>query len=389
MLPEVVAAVSASDGRTRQPLVVARGRAGTPAAGSRSRREQLAAALGARPSEVIFTGGGTEADNLAVKGIYWARRAADPRRRRVIVSAVEHHAVLDAVDWLGRARGRRGRAGCRSTRTGGVDPEALRAALADDPDAVAAGQRDVGQQRGRHASSRSPSSPRSRTSTASRSTPTRCRRSARCRSTSPRRGVDALTMTGHKLGGPFGAGALLLRPRRRAALPLLHGGGQERDVRSGTLDVAGRGRARHRGRRSPSSAAPSTAAAARRAARRARRRRPRGRAGRRASTATRRDRLPGIAHLCFPGCEGDALLMLLDARGVECSTGSACSAGVAQPSHVLLAMGCRRADGARLAAVLARPHLDRRPTSRPPSRRSARPSSGPAAPGCSACRAAR
>jgi cysteine desulfurase len=167
-------------------------------------------------------------------------------------------------------------------------------------------------------------------------------------------GVDALTMTGHKLGGPMGAGALLLR-RDAACTPLLHGGGQERDVRSGTLDVA---------------AIVGLAAATESAVE--------DRAGRTARIAALRDRLvagvveqlpdaqlngpalddviaggpgrlPGNAHLSFPGAEGDALLMLLDARGIECSTGSACSAGVARPSHVLLAAG---ADPARARSSL-------------------------------------
>jgi cysteine desulfurase len=157
-------------------------------------------------------------------------------------------------------------------------------------------------------------------------------------------GVDALTMTGHKLGGPMGAGALLLR-RNAPCMPLLHGGGQERDVRSGTLDVA---------------AIVGLAVAADLAVA--------GREDRAVRLAGLRDRLvagvvdqvpdaqlngaplddelaggpgrlPGNAHLSFPGAEGDALLMLLDAREVECSTGSACSAGVARPSHVLLGMG--------------------------------------------------
>jgi len=149
-------------------------------------------------------------------------------------------------------------------------------------------------------------------------------------------GADALTLTGHKLGGPYGIGALLAR-RDLQCVPLLHGGGQERDLRSGTLDM-------------PAAVAFATAAALA--------------VERRASSAARvdalrtrlvegvrnlvpdvvvnghpADRLPGIASLSFPGCEGESLLMLLDARGVECSTGSACSAGVARPSHVLLAMG--------------------------------------------------
>jgi cysteine desulfurase len=167
-------------------------------------------------------------------------------------------------------------------------------------------------------------------------------------------GVDALTMTGHKLGGPMGAGVLLLR-RDAECTPLLHGGGQERDVRSGTLDVA---------------AIVGLAVATVTSVREQPERTPR--------LAALRDRLvagvveqvpdvelngpplddvvaggpgrlPGNAHLSFPGAEGDALLMLLDARGIECSTGSACSAGVARPSHVLLAAG---ADVARARSSL-------------------------------------
>jgi cysteine desulfurase len=164
-------------------------------------------------------------------------------------------------------------------------------------------------------------------------------------------GVDALTMTGHKLGGPMGAGALLLR-RDAECTPLLHGGGQERDVRSGTLDVAA----------IVGLAVATVTSVGERGERTAR-------------LAALRDRLvagiveqvpdaelngpalddvvaggpgrlPANAHLSFPGAEGDALLMLLDARGIECSTGSACSAGVARPSHVLLAAGAD-ADRAR------------------------------------------
>jgi cysteine desulfurase len=151
-------------------------------------------------------------------------------------------------------------------------------------------------------------------------------------------GANALTLTGHKVGGPYGVGALLL-DRDTPCVPLLHGGGQEREVRSGTLDV-------------PAIHAFATAVRAS----------VRGRAGhvetvgglrdelieavlREVPDAVLngarpgRDRLPGNAHFTFPGCAGDSLLMLLDAKGIECSTGSACTAGVAQPSHVLLAMG--------------------------------------------------
>ena len=162
-------------------------------------------------------------------------------------------------------------------------------------------------------------------------------------------GVDALTLTGHKLGGPYGAGALLLG-REVPVTPLLHGGGQERDVRSGTLDtpaVVGLATAVELA----VAQAPQRAADDRRAARRPRRQDPRHRPGRRAerrpghrraSTAARRG-CRATPTCRFPGCEGDSLLMLLDAHGIECSTGSACTAGVAQPSHVLLAMGADEA----------------------------------------------
>jgi cysteine desulfurase len=151
-------------------------------------------------------------------------------------------------------------------------------------------------------------------------------------------GADALTITGHKIGGPVGVGALLLG-RGTEPVPVMHGGGQERDVRSGTLDA-------------PAIAAFAVAAqiAVKRQEEEAARL-----AGLRDELIERvlaavpdailngappgPGRLPGNAHFSFPGCEGDALLMLLDAKGIACSTGSACTAGVAQPSHVLLAMG--------------------------------------------------
>jgi cysteine desulfurase len=162
-----------------------------------------------------------------------------------------------------------------------------------------------------------------------------------------RSGVGALTLTGHKLGGPYGAGALLLG-RDVACTPLLHGGGQERDVRSGTLDVpaiiglatALRVAVAEQPRRAAELAPlrDELIAAVRRSV-------PdvvlNGDPGQ-SDVDGGPSRLPGNAHLTFPGCEGDSLLMLLDARGIECSTGSACTAGVAQPSHVLLAMGVER-----------------------------------------------
>ncbi len=177
-----------------------------------------------------------------------------------------------------------------------------------------------------------------RTPPACRCIPTPCRPSARCRLISAGRGLDAMSVSGHKIGGPVGVGALLLG-RAVKLTPVQHGGGQERDVRSGTLDTAS----------IAAFAAAAEAAAAQpgrgvrtdlRAPGPADRGRPRRRSGGRAArSAPGPGRLPGNAHFTFPGCEGDSLLFLLDLAGVESSTGSACTAGVPRPSHVLLAMG--------------------------------------------------
>jgi len=335
MLPEAIAALSAVMGTVGNAASLhGSGRAARRRV--EESREAVAHVLGAQPSEVIFTGGGTESDNLAIKGIFWARRAAEPARRRLLVSAVEHHAVIDAAQWLVEHEGAVV-SWLPVDEYGRVRPETLRAVLAEyaaetalvsimwannevgtisavdelaaiahehgvpmHTDAVQA----VGQLLVHFGAS----------------------------------GVDALTLTGHKFGGPFGAGALLLR-REVECMPLLHGGGHERDVRSGSPDAV---------------ALVGLAAAAEvvgdtidaRAAHLA--------ALRDQLVAGVRDvvpdvvlngdptpagRLPGNAHFTFPGCEGDSLLMLLDARGIECATGSACTSGVAQPSHVLLAMG--------------------------------------------------
>ena len=343
ILPEVVDTVTAA---LRDALVVAGNASSLHTSGRRARRvveesrEQLAAALGTRPSEVVFTGSGTESDNLAVKGIWWAQRAADPRRRRILASAVEHHAVLDAVEWLVQHEGATVD-WLEVDRTGRLHPEALREAIERDPDDVAlvtvmwannevgtvqpvAQLADVAHEHGIPVHSDAVQ--------AVGQLPVDFAAS----------GVDALTVTGHKAGGPLGVGALLLS-RSAQCTPLLHGGGQERDVRSGTLDT-------------PSIIGLATAievVAARRPELAVRLGGLRDDLVARVRTAvpeavlngaTGAGRLPGNAHFSFPGCEGDSLLLLLDARGVEVSTGSACSAGVARPSHVLLALGATEAE---------------------------------------------
>ncbi|MFC8191269.1 cysteine desulfurase family protein [Cellulomonas sp. NPDC057328] len=307
-------------------------------------RERLAASLGARPSEVVWTAGGTEADNLAVKGLFWARRTADPARRRLLVSAVEHHAVLDPAFWMAE------HAGAELVllpvdADGVVEVEALREELERHPDAAALvsvmwANNEVGAVQPveevvalahRHGVPVHVDAVQ-----AVGQVPVDLAAS----------GVDALTVSGHKVGGPGSAGALLVR-RGLDLTPVLHGGGQERGVRSGTLDApllasfavaveaAVADRAEHAARvgalrddlvRRVLDAVPGAVL------------RGPADAGRRVpADATRR--LPANAHLTFAGCEGDSLLYLLDAAGVEASTGSACQAGVPRPSHVLLAMG--------------------------------------------------
>ncbi|MDT3396958.1 cysteine desulfurase family protein [Streptomyces sp. B1866] len=312
------------------------------AAGRRARRaveearESLAASLGARPSEVVFTAGGTEADNLAVKGLYWARRAADPARTRVLASPVEHHAVLDAVHWLAGHEGARVE-WLPVDSYGRVHPEALREAVARDPGSVALAtvmwaNNEIG----------TVMPVRELASVAAEFGVPLHADAVQAVGQVPvdfaASGLAAMTVSGHKTGGPYGTGALLLR-REYEPVPLLHGGGQERQVRSGTLDV-------------PAAVAFAVAAAEAVALRKEFARETG--ALRDALVAAVRQavpdavlggdpdpagRLPGNAHFSFPGCEGDSLLMLLDAQGIECSTGSACTAGVAQPSHVVLATG--------------------------------------------------
>ncbi|MFI7609767.1 cysteine desulfurase family protein [Nonomuraea terrae] len=293
-------------------------------------RETIADALGARPSEVVFTSGGTEADNLAIKGLYWARRP----RRRVLISSVEHHAVLDPAHWLGDSQGAQVEL-LEVDEHGRVHPDTLRNAIERDPDDVALvsvmwANNEVGTVQPVQvlaAIAHDHGIPfHTDAVQAVGQLPVSFAGS----------GADALTLTGHKLGGPMGAGALLLA-RGMTPVSVLHGGGQERDVRSGTLDapaIAGLAAAVTAAVRDQEAVARRLAALRDDLIKRVRDAVP--------DVVLNGDpagRLPGNAHFSFPGCEGDALLMLLDAKGVECSTGSACSAGVSQPSHVLLAMG--------------------------------------------------
>jgi cysteine desulfurase len=301
-------------------------------------RETLARALGCRPGEVVFTSGGTESDNLALKGVFWARRAADERRTRVLTTAVEHHAVLDAVHWLADHEHAEVEL-LPVDRLGRLDLDALRASVERDPGSVAlvsvmwannevgtvqpvAEVVDIAHRHGIPVHTDAVQ--------AVGQVPVDFVGS----------GADALTLTAHKLGGPKGVGALVVR-RELEVTPQLHGGGQERDIRSGTLDtpaIAGFATAVELAVTEQQERASRMAALRDDLVARVLERVP--------EAVLNGDpeggddhRRPGNAHLSFPGCEGDSLLMLLDARGIACSTGSACSAGVPQASHVLLAMG--------------------------------------------------
>ena len=331
MVPEAIAAFAEHAGKS--------GNASSLHAAGRSARrlveesrELIADRFGALPGEVVFTSGGTEANNLAIKGMAWLGREVG--RNRLIVSAIEHHAVLDPVDWLLDHEGADvSMIGVDSA--GRIDVDALRAAIAENPGDVALvsvmwANNEVGTIQ-----------PVAEVVAAAAEHDIRVHSDAvqaagHLALDFGSWGLDAMTITGHKLGGPIGIGALLVR-RELEPIPLLHGGGQERQVRSGTIPT-------------PLIAAFAAAvdvATTNRDMLSARLEGLRTRLieGVRALDPTvlvngdLDHHLPHIAHLTFPGCEAETLLLMLDAEGIACSAGSACAAGVPQASHVPLAMG--------------------------------------------------
>ena len=335
MVPEAVEAMT-------QELTRVGNASSLHASGRQSRRvveesrEAIAARVGAHPSELIFTSGGTESDNLAVKGAFWSGTKVG--RSRVVTSALEHHAVLDSVAWLDQSA-------AAEVSYVPVDPAGRieLSALADAVDARTAlvsvmwANNEVGTLQ----PVRQVAAVAAEHGAVSHSDAVQAVGHIAVNFATS--GLDLLSFTAHKLGGPYGIGALLARRELRLA-PILHGGGQEREIRSGTLDVA---------------ATAGFAAAVEVATRNRVREEQRLRDLRTDlvsavlagvpwavsyGTPAERDRLPGIASIGFPGCAADAILMLLDSAGIDCSTGAACSAGVSQPSHVLLAMGYSEAD---------------------------------------------
>ncbi len=302
-------------------------------------RESIAEDLSVRPSQIVFTSGGTESDNLAIKGTLWARAAADPRHRRLLVSSIEHHAVLDAVDHLVDT-GQADVTWLAPDADGVVTADTLRRALAADHDCAALvsvmwANNEIGtvQPVAELAALAHEHNIPFHTDAVQALGQVLVR--------PDHVAADLVTVTGHKIGGPLGVG-VLVAGRDQDPVPLTHGGGQERQLRSGTLDVPGIAglayavryavahQVEHAGRlvglrdrliQQVLAIDPAISVSGR------------------WEPGDGIHRLPGNAHLRIPGCDGDSLLYLLDAAGVECSTGSACQAGVPQPSHVLLAMG--------------------------------------------------
>ena len=295
-------------------------------------RESIALASGARPNEMIFTGSGTEANNLAVKGFYWSAIAQDPERNVIVIAAFEHHAILEPVEWLEKHEGAVV-IYIPITPSGVVDLDALAQIIKDESGKIALisvmhSNNELGTVQ-----------PISEVVGLVGDIPVHVdavQSFGKVGFNFEELGVTSATISAHKVGGPLGVAALILR-RGLDITPILHGGGQERDIRSGTLNA-------------PAIVA-FAAAAQEMVAKRdenykkvsALRALLKGKIAAAISDAQFNgdapQMLPGILNVTFPGTESDSLLLLLDAEGICSSTGSACSAGVQRPSHVLMAIG--------------------------------------------------
>ena len=318
-------------------------------------RERIAATLGADGIEVVFTGNGTEAVNLAIKGLWWSRQATGPAevgaRPRILVPAGEHHATLDTVEWLAAHEGAIVEE-LPVDEVGRMRLDALRTELDRDAASVALvtmlwANNEVGTiqpvEEVARLTARAGVPLHVDAIAAYGQVPIDFRGLRRTTDAPAGAGLVALSVSAHKIGGPAGIGALVL-DRSASVEPLVHGGGQQRKVRSGTQDVAA----------AASFAAAAGAVNERLAEDAARMSALRDRVITSALEAVPSavlsgdpepgGRLPANVHLSFPGCEGDSLLFLLDAAGVAVSTGSACQAGVPEPSHVLMAMGRSESD---------------------------------------------
>ena len=286
-------------------------------------REKIAKAVDCLASEIIFTGSGTEANNAAIKGLFW-----HSDKKVILISSIEHHAVLDPAHWLVEHEGAQ-LIEIPVNTDGVIDLDFMKKVIADRRSEIALisvmhSNNETGVIQ-----------PIADVVKIAGDIPVHCdavQSFTKVPLSFKELGLFAMTISGHKVGGPLGIGALILR--RAVEIPaLLHGGGQERDIRSGTLNA-------------PSIVAFASAVEAKLYdAKKIAALRDSFEVG---VLAARPDavingksapRLPGISNITFPGTQSDSLLLLMDSEKVSCSTGAACTAGVHRPSHVLMAMG--------------------------------------------------
>ncbi len=297
-------------------------------------REALAEVLSANRSEIIFTSGGTESDNLAIKGLYWQRKGQDASRNVIITAATEHHGVLDPIYWLADYQGAEVVLVPVDHR-GVFDLDWLASFLASDGHRVALiSLMWVNNETGVIADISAITAiakpfdipVHSDAVAAFGHIPINFESS----------GLAAMSVSAHKIGGPVGSGALVVG-RSVKLTSLVHGGGQERGMRSGTMDAAGASAFALAAKLALEELTAETARLSTLAAKLV--------SGVKSSASeavfSRADAegLPGTVHFTFPGCSADSMIFLLDASGVSVSAGSACTAGVNRPSHVMLAMG--------------------------------------------------
>ena len=296
-------------------------------------RHKLSELVNSNPSEIIFTGSGTEANNLAIKGFFWQ----SPDRNVIVTSAFEHHAILDPVEWLVEHEGAE-QVLIPITKAGVIDLDFLEKVVAARGSEIAVisimhSNNELGSIQ-----------PISEVVKIAGDIPVHTdavQSFGKVEFDFQKLGVTAATISAHKVGGPLGIAALILR-RGLDLTPILHGGGQEREIRSGTLNAPA----------IVAFAAASEFAIANRTANFAKIRELRDYfiAGLKrvvpdvSINSISDPALPGIVNATFPGTESDALLLLLDTEGISASAGSACSAGVPRPSHVLVALGLSESD---------------------------------------------
>lgn len=299
-----------------------------------SAREEIAASIGSRASEVIFTGSGTEANNTAIKGLFWHRAP----RKVIVTTKVEHHAVLDPIHWLVEAEGARLRE-VEVDSAGVIDLHSLARIVEESRDEIALVALI-------HTNNEIGTSIRedelARINEIIGDIPLHLdavQSLGKVPFKFNETGATSVALSAHKVGGPLGIAALILK-HGIDITPLLHGGGQERDIRSGTLNAPG----------IVGFAAAVNEAVTELETRRERVARLRAEFLSAIATNAPQARIngrgdsPGIINVTFPKTENEASLLLFDSKGVSCSTGSACSQGLAQPSHVLLSLGLSEAE---------------------------------------------